>query len=409
MGKFSQGIASIQQYFNFKWTDYPVEYHIVNDVSTAEGDRYIQLTIPDKYIGKLAYTPRKNDILIFPHNYGTTQLKPELYWDIGITNSTYYNIPAPPLFLTQVDNGLFTFKPLTNLDEEFYTDYSYYSDSTDLMIGMGQVWSRLTYGNWRFNEYSWDGSKSTYVSPIRTDIKNRDRRESRTLIDAFKSFVKQLGDNFNLSLLYNPSDVSATDPSPWTLKGKSSQDSTDKLTTFYFNKDQIEITDFSERTRSFEGSANIVYPYGYQSMSYTTPLIKRNGVAKLLPSSYKYRFDRSPLVKMQSYGTADKDYPDVDQLLSQAIASIDLDTSYYDTEYSMSIRFPNVNFERLRRVEFMKSDTWSYNVFPRLKGQFRIIDNNKHVLNCMAREYNFETGEMIAGTNDDYTFNKTGA
>lgn len=401
---FNKTHAIIAQYLNSKWTEIPVEIEILADTSSYTGDRQIQIKVSDEFFQgdtlDHTYKPQKNDILMFgKFSYQYRELR----WTKSIISYLFpdENVQPVPLFLTSwTDDNILTFKPIVCLEEEYWTDYGITYPGLDLILGMYEVWNRLTLGEPHLRQMRSPQDTDIRISPNHPDVTTNDSNGPKKLSDSWEKWVSMLGENVGLTLTYSE----GTD-ALWSLSGLQLGSSVDAIPYYLLDLREYEISDYTERSRNSTETPNVFRVYTEEKDANdpsfpTTNWIVKNGIPTSLSNSVN-RGSRSPITKYVSRGTSDQTTQDADkrQVLSESF----VDDKYIDHDYSMSINI-GMAWNWFPHTYSYSGATVDPDFIPYLNSWIRLTPDGTNIIRGKVREYDLLNGIMLVGTNNDYTF-----
>lgn len=401
---FNKTYAIIAQYLNNIWHEIPVEIEILADTSSYTGDRQIQIKISDEFFQgdtlDHTYKPQKNDILMFGKFSNEDR---ELRWTKSIISYLFDDstVQPVPLFLTAwTDDNILTFKPIVCLDEEYWTDYGITYPGLDLILGMYEVWNRLTQGEPHLKQMRTPMDTDINIRPMNPDVGVNDSNGPKKLSDAWKNWVSTLGENVELSLTY-----SDTGSILWTLASIRLGSSNNNYPYYILDLREYEVSDYTERSRNTAETPNIFKVYTEEKDANDpsfpkTNWIVRNGSPILLEDTIT-RGSRSPITKYISRESNQETTRDADT--RKVLASSFVDDQYVDHDYSMSINI-GTSWNWFGRTNIVSGSKVDPDLIPYLNSWIRLTPDGTNIIRGKVREYDLLNGIMLVGTNNDYTF-----
>lgn len=252
----SMPVVFWQRDSNGSWKNYTLPIYVTKDISTLTGLREITIRFKQPPTD-FNYYPRQNDILIPAVDTYDSQFK---FYGLSWTDSFFktehldnIGIGNAVLFLSEISENEYKFKPITNLDEIILFKAGSYNVKYILNWSLRAVWNRLINGHPFLKEFT---DSNLPVNSSAYKYKNFDNPTTVKVSEAFEDVVKVTPADFDIIMKTYPNNNM-----PVTIefinRGSSS--------IFTLSALNEKLTAFKKRTRNTSDGTNVVLGYNQKT------------------------------------------------------------------------------------------------------------------------------------------------
>jgi len=252
----SMPVVFWQRDSNGSWKNYTLPIYVTKDISTLTGLREITIRFKQPPTD-FNYYPRQNDILIPAVDTSDSQFK---FYGLSWTDSFFktehldnIGIGNAVLFLSEISENEYKFKPITNLDESILFKAGSYNVKYILNWSLRPVWNRLINGHPFLKEFT---DSNLPVNSSAYKYKKFDNPTTVKVSDAFEDVVKVTPSDFDMVMKTYPNNNR-----PFTIefinRGSSS--------IFTLSALNEKLTAFKKRTRNTSDGTNVVLGYNQKT------------------------------------------------------------------------------------------------------------------------------------------------
>lgn len=252
----SMPVVFWQRDSNGSWKNYTLPIYVTKDISTLTGLREITIRFKQPPTD-FNYYPRQNDILIPAVDTSDSQFK---FYGLSWTDSFFktehldnIGIGNAVLFLSEISENEYKFKPITNLDEIILFKAGSYNVKFILNWSLRPVWNRLINGHPFLKEFT---DSNLPVNSSAYKYKKFDNPTIVKVSEAFEDVVKVTPADFDIIMKTYPNNNM-----PVTIefinRGSSS--------IFTLSALNEKLTAFKKRTRNTSDGTNVVLGYNQKT------------------------------------------------------------------------------------------------------------------------------------------------
>lgn len=382
----SMPVVFWQRDSNGSWKNYTLPVYVTKDISTLTGIRQVTIRFKQPPTD-LDYYPRQNDILMPAVDTTSPDFKfYGLSWTDSFFKPEYLDntgIGTGVLFLSEISDNEFKFKPITNLDETMLFKAGSYNVKHILNWSVRTVWNRLINGHPILKEFT---GGNLPVNSSAYKYKKFDNPTTVKVVDAFEDVVKVTPSDFDIIMKTYPNNEM-----PFTIEfvNRSSN------STFTISALNEKLTAFKKRSRNTSDGTNVVLGYNQETGNdYKYAWLNESGrisIGTVYPQLSSPRFGYTELQDPPSDGEL------IERATSMLKGSLFHDYDELDFKLDLTDRYKVGSGNNPSAPTTVQSGTFWLNTTIGVMG---LTDK---VVYLEVRELDLLNGSVIIGKNDDIT------
>lgn len=368
------------------WKNYTIPVYITRDISTLTGLREVTIRFKQPPTD-FSYYPRQNDILIPAVDVTSSDFKfYGLSWTDSYFKTEYLDYTAlgtGVLFLADISNDEYKFKPITNLDEDVLFLAGSYNVKYILNWTLRAVWNRLVAGHPQLSQFT---GSNVPVSTSAYKYKKYAEPTTVKLSEAFEDVVSITPADFDIIM-----KTYINNTTPVTIEFVTRSNSQPFMLSVYAEK----LTAFSKRSRNTSTGTNVVLGYNQDNgANYKYAWLDDTGKL-IIGADY-------PQLSSPRFGYTELQNPPTDGELIERATSMLKGSLYHD--------YDELDF-KLDLVDRYRIGSGNNPAYPNnvqagtfwLNTTIGILGLTDTVVYLEVRELDLLNGTVIIGKNDDIT------